>query len=479
MKTHEYHKLPSRVLDLGPPEGDEEPRLVETAGYPEGNWAALSHCWGGPQHHPLKTTRKNLSRHMNGIPISSLPKTFLDAIIITKTLRLRYLWIDSLCIIQDDENDWLAESKNMGVLYERAVITLAASSAPNSTHGLFLERPYYDLEIPSVQLPFVRKDAINGVQELLGHYSVGIEWRQEPFMTQIDPMATLLSTRGWATQEWILSRRTVHFTYQGMVWVCQRCAEDETGKRIIGRGLPEADWTPEWGRIIQEHSHRDFTYERDRLVSLEAMAREIGKTKTYKDTYCFGMWMSDVPEHLLWSPLVRGKRRTICPSWSWPSSHGPVWFRFRSFDSGRQDETLMSCCKVLEVDEKGGTLIISAKKVEIQHFLLKKMEKTEKTDQAGSWYRTPLHEGYSIGLPNDPPSGWVEFDDGLDVDGSEPIFFLHLATIDYWIDPKLEQYGILIVRDPVQEEVYNRVGIGTTWDPSWMEDASKVSTRII
>ena len=117
--------------------------------------------------------------------------------------------------------------------------------------------------------------------------------------------------------------------------------------------------------------------------------------------------------------------------------------------------------------------------MEIQHLLLKKMEKTEKIDQAGSWYRTPLHEGYSIGLPNDPPSGWVEFDDGLDVDGSAPIFFLHLATIDYWIDPKLEQYGILIVRDPVQEEVYNRVGIGTTWDPSWMEDASKVSTRII
>jgi Heterokaryon incompatibility protein (HET) len=182
---------------------------------------------------------------MTGIPLSSLPKTFLDAIVVTKALGLRYLWIDSLCIIQDNEDDWLAESKTMGTLYERAVITLAASTAPDSTYGLFLERPYSELQVPSVQLPFIRRDTTSGVQEVLGHYSIGIEWRQEPFMTQIDPMETPLSKQGWATQEWILSRRIVHFLDQGMVWVCRRHAEDESGQQIIGRGLPNVDWAPE------------------------------------------------------------------------------------------------------------------------------------------------------------------------------------------------------------------------------------------
>jgi Heterokaryon incompatibility protein (HET) len=102
-------------------------------------------------------------------------KPFLDAIVVTKALGLRYLWIDSLCIIQDDEDDWLAESKTMGTLYERAVVTLAASTAPDSTHGLFLERLYSELQVPSVQLPFIRRDTTSGVQEVPGHYSIGIE----------------------------------------------------------------------------------------------------------------------------------------------------------------------------------------------------------------------------------------------------------------------------------------------------------------
>lgn len=411
---------------------------------------------------------------MTGIPLSSPPKTFLDAIVVTKALGLRYLWIDSLCIIQDDEDDWLAESKTMGTLYERAVITLAASTAPDSTYGLFLERPYSELQVPSVQLPFIRRDTTSGVQEVLGHYSIGIEWRQEPFMTQMDPMETPLSKRGWATQEWMLSRRIVHFLDQGMVWVCRRHAEDESGQQIIGRGLPIVDWAPEWGRIIQEHSAREFTYEKDRLVSLEGLAGEIAKTKSYKDTYCFGTWEIDVPECLLWSPIRRGTKLTICPSWSWASSPGPIWLRFRDFDNHRQDDCFGSCCRVLEMDQALGTLNIKAKRKEIHHLLTR-----EYSEEPDYMYRMPLHQGYVIGLPDEDPSGWAEFDDERDVDGSEPIFFLHLATVDYWKDPKVEHYGLLLVKDTTQEEVYNRAGIGTAWDITWMADASDVSTRIV
>jgi hypothetical protein len=112
-----------------------------------------------------------------------------------------------------------------------------------------------------------------------------------------------------------------------------------------------------------------------------------------------------------------------------------------------------------------------AKRKEIHHLLTRKTDRIEYSEEPGYLYRTPLHQGYAIGLPDEDPSGWAEFDDGRDVDGSEPIFFLHLATVDDWKDPKVEHYGLLLVKNTAQKEVYNRVGIGTAWDVTWMADA--------
>ncbi|KAH6713366.1 heterokaryon incompatibility protein-domain-containing protein [Leptodontidium sp. MPI-SDFR-AT-0119] len=196
MSASERHKLPTRLVDVGPPGSNVEPCLVETTGHPDGQWVALSHCWGEVQNHPLKTTRDNLVERLAGIPPSSMPKSFMDAVAVTKALGLRYIWIDSLCIIQEDEDDWLAESKHMGSVYEEAVLTIAASSAENSTKGLFIRRSYAELEVPTVQVPFINERGPGGVSEQLGEYSIGMEWRHEPFMKELDPMDTALSKRG-------------------------------------------------------------------------------------------------------------------------------------------------------------------------------------------------------------------------------------------------------------------------------------------
>jgi hypothetical protein len=155
----ELHKLPTRVIDLGLATSDVDPHLIETSGGAEGDWVALSHFWGKKENHPLKTTRQTLAQHLKSIPMSSLPKTFQDAVVATRALGFHFLWIDSLCIVQDDENDWRRESQMMGTVYERAVITLAASAAPDSTHGLFVQRPYARIKFPSVQLPFIVQKA--------------------------------------------------------------------------------------------------------------------------------------------------------------------------------------------------------------------------------------------------------------------------------------------------------------------------------
>jgi hypothetical protein len=110
--------------------------LFEPRGFKE-DYVTLSHCWG--EKHIVTTTKESLTRRKEGIEVSLLPKTFSDAILITRKLRFRYLWIDSLCIIQDDEADWQLESKKMAKIYENSALTISASAAHDAEYGCFFE----------------------------------------------------------------------------------------------------------------------------------------------------------------------------------------------------------------------------------------------------------------------------------------------------------------------------------------------------
>ncbi|KAK3938227.1 heterokaryon incompatibility, partial [Diplogelasinospora grovesii] len=100
---------------------------------------ALSHCWC--KHRLLTTRKENISEHCKEIQFASLPETFQDAVTVTRTLGVQYLWIDSLCIIQDDPDDWRRGSVQMGSIYRDAAITIAASGAKDGTEGCFMPRP--------------------------------------------------------------------------------------------------------------------------------------------------------------------------------------------------------------------------------------------------------------------------------------------------------------------------------------------------
>lgn len=103
-KHNKSPQLPARVIDLG--DGKTRAlRLVETQ-QESGTYVALSHCWGPESHQPLRTVAGNLESLKVKIPESQLNKTFLDAIEVCRHLGVRYLWIDSLCIIQDSLEDW-------------------------------------------------------------------------------------------------------------------------------------------------------------------------------------------------------------------------------------------------------------------------------------------------------------------------------------------------------------------------------------
>jgi hypothetical protein len=102
--------LPTRLIDVEP----FEPRIKMTRGT-KGTYIALSHCWGGHSHFTAKTS--NVDEIMAGMAMECLPVNFRDAIIITRRLGFQYLWIDSLCILQDSKADWALESKDMGKIY--------------------------------------------------------------------------------------------------------------------------------------------------------------------------------------------------------------------------------------------------------------------------------------------------------------------------------------------------------------------------
>ena len=97
------------------------------------NYVALSYCWGGDDS--MRLTRANLDAWQQAIKIVQLPKTLRDAIISTRLLGLKYLWVDRICIIQDDPVDIHQEIAVMPEVYQYATLTISASSAKSSSEG--------------------------------------------------------------------------------------------------------------------------------------------------------------------------------------------------------------------------------------------------------------------------------------------------------------------------------------------------------
>lgn len=119
------------MIDLGIPGCSDHPRHVLTHGA-HGKYFALSHCWGGDI--PSKTLTRPLPDYLKALP--DLPRSFRDAIRITRELGFRYLWIESLCILQDSLEDWQKESAAMRDVYRNAALTISASASNNSEGGM-------------------------------------------------------------------------------------------------------------------------------------------------------------------------------------------------------------------------------------------------------------------------------------------------------------------------------------------------------
>ena len=296
--------LPSRVIDVGN-EDDQTVKLVVSK-MKRADYCALSHCWGPPHLQPLRTVKSNLASHLKEILLTKLPKTFQDAVEITRKLGIGYIWIDSLCIIQDDTDDWLRESEKMGALYEQAILTISAVAATNSTEGCFV---YKRKRNQVIEIQLTSQNAIPS-RLFCSLYEQESSLNSGP-----------LRERAWTCQEYHLSRRMLLFHEEGPHWKCRRHGLDQRNR------IRESDTVLDWSELLEQYSRCKITYETDRLIALQGMANELQKGRN--DEYRLGVWTGDLIQQVLWMMEVFAQPNsglTTAPSWSWASKSGSKHF---------------------------------------------------------------------------------------------------------------------------------------------------------
>jgi hypothetical protein len=208
--TKERLWYPTRLLDCGSLGSSETCcRLIETneASLDE-RYMTVSHCWGRTDC--LKLTTSNYAKFLKTIPLPLLPQLYQDAVYITRHLGIRYLWIDSLCIIQegDELQDWSREAEVMGQVYSNSYCNISAANAPNSDHTLFYTRN------PE---PFVPQTIALTADGCIHAYHVS-DYR----FWDTEVSSALINTRGWVLQERLMSPRVLHFGERQMLWECRQ-----------------------------------------------------------------------------------------------------------------------------------------------------------------------------------------------------------------------------------------------------------------
>lgn len=324
-----------------------------------GIYATLSHCWGFEL--PCVMTNNNRSNRLNGIAWAELPKTFQDAIRYCLKLGISYLWIDALCIIQDDPQDWQIQSAKMAGIYENSYITLAATSSSCGSSGCFQKKSIaykeHCLDDQAYQI---------SIRQLIPHWTVPLTLSSK----QENP----LLSRGWVFQERILSPRVLHFCRQELVWECGHETLCECGSIPETRNLklqfalaarfpgiqnpPQSEQHNEefiasqanpsqfpsshsseesraikeainqWHGIVEQYSALELTKDKDSLPALSGLAERMAP---FLGDYLAGLWRGSLLSDLSWrvDKLVFENQRPAeyrGPSWSWVSTKAKTSF---------------------------------------------------------------------------------------------------------------------------------------------------------
>lgn len=350
--------LPTRIIDLGGSDEDanslHSPLLLATKGDMRGEYACLSHCWGPPEAKPLDSTAETVDTYQtDGIPWSGLPKTFKEAMVFTRKLGIRYLWIDSLCIIQNDADDWFREAGRMVTTYENATLTIAAAASSSSQEGLY-----------RTSTPCWRLEGGSSLRRCADPVFFEHQYTRNPdFLDRVAP----LFRRAWVLQERLISRRLLHFTPLELVFECYSgnktesdfCWVNSAVKHMLsGLDKPETEdtglSTPDlvssmtmWRSLVEDFTHLQLTRNEDTLPAMAGLAKKVmALTGRSEADYLAGLWRQTFVEDMMWQRKrsVRAVDRVNenVPTWSWARDDKPKSF----VDQGGQ--SLAQLCDLIE-----------------------------------------------------------------------------------------------------------------------------------
>ncbi|TXC02237.1 hypothetical protein FocTR4_00014932 [Fusarium oxysporum f. sp. cubense] len=327
-----------------------------------------------------------------GTPVKDLPATFRDAITVTNRLGLEYIWIDALCIIQLDAEDWSLHSVTMAKVYSYSAITLAAAASSDAHGGLFRER---------------NPAGINGAKVNLKWPSHELEG--EFYLVPTDPWEKAVANspllkRAWVFQERLLSRGTVYFAHDMLYWECGelyaselypeagpwdlqyrykrfdvadrlpsgvQSVEDYRFKHVYTELLTrelnaEKTVTDEemflyvWASVVAQYSVGKLSKETDKLIAIDGVAEQLTSIVP-REQYLKGLWKQEsLPLSLLWRTETEEEPPStrVAPSWSWASVYTPVDFNFL-FRAQTEPKVVTKVIDIITPDNEPESLEIS------------------------------------------------------------------------------------------------------------------------
>lgn len=327
----------------------------------EGRYATLSHCWGKTPFERL--VKNNRAEYQETMQVNKLPLTFQHAVTLARHLDIRWLWIDALCIVQDDTDDWLRESASMRQVYARAFVNISATASKDSSQGLFRKRDQSHDWFSTATLN------IDGLAESMRCLVLDLSFWNK-YIQQAP-----VNRRSWVLQERLLSRRVLHMCQDQIAFECRsldraecrprgmphyymlrgrlvnglnmkkidaatgrqlrelrlpRGPSSSSGSRTAGGRLQEMvnsaleednpaskarwDYYEHWKRIVEEYTKMELTRDEDRLIALSGIARRIrDQINVTDEDYIAGLWKGGLAGQLLWyvNPIAGDKQPLV------------------------------------------------------------------------------------------------------------------------------------------------------------------------
>jgi hypothetical protein len=336
--------VPSRLIRLGDNTLGHV-QLVSTTTPVQ--YVALSYCWGSTKQ--PGTTKSNISSQKQQIEVSELPQTLQDAIFVAKALGAHYIWIDSLCIVQDDVDDWATESSKMADVYSGAWLVIAATRANDCAEGFLQSRNeplILDWTLPSKTFSTSTAQRTKSLKMTARLTTSHACYELSPNIAD-QPLAK----RAWAMQERELARRIVHFLPDEILWHCQTksCCEcglspDSSFQKLspfaaFSNLVPEdlerdnvVEFGMAWIDIVKSYADLKMTQLTDMLPALSGIARYIEYLQPGQ--YIAGVWEKDIALQLSWVRFQDLDSPRTClssPSFSWTSAQQNFYWHIHPF----------------------------------------------------------------------------------------------------------------------------------------------------